>query len=94
MKRNVFNEWTTPIRLSDKINSSYSDFSPSVDKEGNLYFCKKMYDYISNGFAVSKSLTDYLYIYKAYNYSYSPLQYWYERKLRSKLRRINRVFST
>ncbi|GAB1856448.1 hypothetical protein MHTCC0001_12830 [Flavobacteriaceae bacterium MHTCC 0001] len=32
-------EWSRPIRLSDSINTSFNEFSPSVDNNGNLYFC-------------------------------------------------------
>ena len=46
-------------------------------REGELYFCKKMYWYVSHGFALSTSPVDYLRIYKAYNYCYSPLSLWY-----------------
>ena len=31
--------WGEPKPLSDKVNSSYTEFSPSVDKNGNLFFC-------------------------------------------------------
>jgi len=33
------NKWSAPIRLNDQINSDYSEFSPSVDNNGNLFFC-------------------------------------------------------
>lgn len=62
-------------------------------KEGDLYFCNKMYDYISRGLAVSQSLTDYLHIYKSFNYCYSPLQYWYDEKLSYRMGKIKRIFT-
>ena len=60
-------------------------------KEGNLYFCKKMYDYVSRGSAVSRSPTDYLRIYQSFNYCYSPIQYWYDKKLSCRIERIKRI---
>ncbi|WP_299224422.1 hypothetical protein [uncultured Psychroserpens sp.] len=32
------NQWGTPIRLSDSINSEKSEYSPCTDVHGNLYF--------------------------------------------------------
>ena len=32
-------EWGQPIRLPEGINTRYNEFSPSVDENGNLYFC-------------------------------------------------------
>lgn len=31
--------WSSPVWLGDKINTSYNEFSPSVDIKGNLFFC-------------------------------------------------------
>lgn len=39
VERTLPNKWNDPIRLNDKINSQYNEFSPSVDTYGNLYFC-------------------------------------------------------
>ena len=39
VERSHSNKWGTPIRLPDEINTPFSEFSPSVDKKGNLYFC-------------------------------------------------------
>jgi hypothetical protein len=50
--------------------------------QGELYFCKKMYWYASHGLALSTSPMDYLRIYKAYSYCYSPLRYWYPKIIR------------
>ena len=60
----------------------------SLSKEGELYFCKKMYGYASGGLALSLSFLDYLRIYKAYHYCYSPLRYWYTKKLGHRIRRM------
>ncbi|MEQ9308570.1 MAG: hypothetical protein RLN90_03895 [Balneolaceae bacterium] len=39
VERNSTNKWSRPVRLSDSINTSFNEFSPSVDRSGNLYFC-------------------------------------------------------
>ena len=65
----------------------------SLRKEGELYFCKKMYWYASDGMAVTQSLVDYLRIYKSFNYCYSPLHYWYTKTLGRKFRRIKRALA-
>ena len=62
-------------------------------KEGESYFCKKMYWYASEGMAVTQSPMDYLRIYKSYNYCYSPLRYWYTKKLGRRIRRIKQVLA-
>ena len=38
-RNNEHSNWSEPKRLPDGINSSYIEFSPSVDNLGNLYFC-------------------------------------------------------
>lgn len=38
-ERSESGAWGTPVRLNDQINTEYNEFSPSVDQEGNLYFC-------------------------------------------------------
>ncbi len=35
----VDNNWSTPVWLPAEINTGFNEFSPSVDLEGNLYFC-------------------------------------------------------
>lgn len=32
-------DWSPTVRLSGEINSPYDEFSPSVDSDGNMYFC-------------------------------------------------------
>lgn len=39
VERKTTDKWSNPIRLSDNINTSFNEFSPSVDKDGNLFFC-------------------------------------------------------
>lgn len=65
----------------------------SLQDEAELYFCKKMYWYISSGLVSSQSPVDYLRVYKAYNYCYSPLSYFYEKKWRHKVGRIRQFFA-
>lgn len=31
--------WDAPVHLGDAINTPYYEFSPTVDEQGNLYFC-------------------------------------------------------
>ena len=61
-------------------------------KEGDLYFCNKMYRYASEGMAVVPSFLDYLKIYKSYNYCYSPIHFLYRKKLGSRVRKIRQIF--
>jgi Tol biopolymer transport system component len=39
VERSVSNKWNDPVRLNDYVNSSYNEFSPSIDENGNLFFC-------------------------------------------------------
>lgn len=39
VERTMSNKWNDPVGLNEKINSPYNEFSPSVDKDGNLFFC-------------------------------------------------------
>ena len=92
---------TVPIRdwiedslyLLDVLYRLLPDDRHSLSKEGELYFCKKMYWYAANGMAVTQSLMDYLIIYKSFNYCYSPLHYWYTKTLGRKVRRIKRALA-
>ncbi len=59
--------------------------------EGRMYFCKKMYGYAPGGAAVSQSFVDLLRIYRAYNYCYSPLDFWYKNRIRPKLRSFKKI---
>ena len=47
----------------------------SLTEEGRLYFCKKMYWYNSKKPRLLPRLFDYLRIYRAFNYVYSPLEF-------------------
>ncbi|GAB4234124.1 MAG: hypothetical protein Tsb0034_07660 [Ekhidna sp.] len=39
VERSLNGDWGAPKWLGEKVNSPYFEFSPSVDKDGNLYFC-------------------------------------------------------
>ncbi len=39
VERDDSGSWKKPIRLENPINSPFNEFSPSVDMNGNLYFC-------------------------------------------------------
>ena len=81
------------LYLLDVLYQLLPDDRHLLSKEGELYFCKKMYWYAANGMAVTPSLMDYLKIYKSYNYCYSPLHYWYTKTLGRKVRRIKRALA-
>jgi glycosyltransferase involved in cell wall biosynthesis len=69
-------DWVEDSRyLLDTVCHLLPEDSERLRKEGNLYFCKKMYSYISKGTAASNSIFDYLRIYRAFDYCYSPLRY-------------------
>lgn len=75
-------DWVEDSRyLLDVITQLLPADLDRLKREGNLYFCRKMYQYISAGQAVSNSPTDYLYIYRAFDYCYSPLRFLYARKV-------------
>ena len=81
------------LYLLDVLCQLLPDDCPVLRAEGNLYFCKKMYSYVSNGTAVSRSPVDYLRIYKAFGNCYSPLRWFYGRKLSHRVRRIKRTLA-
>lgn len=43
-RKNEKSLWSKPIHLKNSINTQYNEFSPSVDAEGNLYFCSNRPD--------------------------------------------------
>lgn len=65
----------------------------TLREEGELYFCKKMYWYVSRGLALSRSPMDYLRIYKAYSYCYSPLHFWYPKAYGGAVRRMKKILT-
>jgi len=81
------------LYLLDVLYRLLPDENRLLRDAGELYFCRKMYWYLSCGSVLSKSPIDYLHIYRAYHYCYSPLRYLYERKLQQKVGRIGRVFA-
>jgi glycosyltransferase involved in cell wall biosynthesis len=92
---------TVPIRdwiedslyLLDTLYQLLPDDRIPLRKKGELYFCKKMYWYASDGMAVTQSPIDYLRIYRSYNYCYSPLRYWYAKKLGRRVGRVKRALA-
>ena len=81
------------LYLLDILSRLLPDEHRSLSEEGKVYFCKKMYRYISSGTAVTHSVMDYLQIYKSFNYCYSPLRYFYANRLRRGVGRIKQVFA-
>jgi glycosyltransferase involved in cell wall biosynthesis len=81
------------LYLLDIMCQLLPDERRSLSEKGKLYFCKKMYRYISSGTAVSRSIMDYLRIYKSFDYRYSPLRYFYTNKLSHGVGRIKQVFA-
>jgi glycosyltransferase involved in cell wall biosynthesis len=63
------------LYLLDLVYRLLPDDRDVLSKEGKLYFCKTMYHYAAHGEAVLESPLDYLRIYKAFDYCYSPWRY-------------------
>ncbi|MFQ5642235.1 MAG: glycosyltransferase family 2 protein [Thiogranum sp.] len=81
------------LYLLDVMYRLLPDERYALGKQGRLYFCQKMYSYVANGTAVSHSIMDYLRIYKAFGYCYSPLRYFYGNRLGRGVGRLKRVFA-
>ncbi|HEB85581.1 MAG TPA: glycosyltransferase family 2 protein [Gammaproteobacteria bacterium] len=81
------------LYLLDILYRLLPDKRTLLSKEGELYFCKKMYRNVSEQLALSRSSLDYLGIYRSYNYCYSPWHYFYEKKLSHRMTRIRRAFA-
>jgi glycosyltransferase involved in cell wall biosynthesis len=64
-----------------------------LSEKGELYFCRKMYWYISEGIVASRPYMDYLRVYKAFHYRYSPLDHLYWRKWGKRVERLKQVFA-
>lgn len=79
------------LYLLDVLYGLIPDGRTLLRKEGELYFCKKMYRNIADGLVVSKSPLDYFRIYKTYHYCYSPLRYLYGPSLQNKLKKIKGI---
>lgn len=81
------------LSLLDVLCELLPDDCAALRAEGNQYFCRKMYGYVANGAAVSSSPLDYLKIYKAFDYCYSPLRMFYAKKLSRRVGRLKRVIA-
>jgi len=81
------------LYLLDVLYGLLPDERTLLSKEGELYFCKKMYRNVSEGLAASDSFADYLRIYKTYHYCYSPLRYLYAPTWRRRAGRIKRILT-
>ncbi len=64
-----------------------------LKQEGERYFCRKMYRYIAEGLASSRTVLDYLKVYKAYHYCLSPLPFLYAGRVRPKVRALRQAFA-
>jgi len=64
-----------------------------LQREGNVYFSRKMYKYIAGGQAVSRSPMDYLYIYRSFYYCYSPLRFFYAGKVGRRIGRLKKAIA-
>lgn len=64
----------------------------ALGEEGRLYFCKTMYWYAAGGTAVVQSPLDYLRVYSAFDYCYSPLRYFYGPRLGRRIGRLKQLF--
>ena len=81
------------LYLLDVICRLLPDKSHILREAGKRYFCKKMYNYISNGTAASQSLTDYFKIYRSFDYCYSPLRFFYGNKLGHRIGKTKRMLA-
>lgn len=81
------------LYLLDHINSLFPGECQELADEGRLYFCKKLYRYtvVRQGFL--QRLLDYMRIYRAYDYCYSPVRYLYFGKVRRKLGKIRQALA-
>jgi hypothetical protein len=81
------------LHLLDVFYQLLPDERDTLREEGELYFCKKMYWYVSRGLALSRSPMDYLRIYKAYSCRYSPLHYWYPKAYGGVVRTMKKILT-
>jgi glycosyltransferase involved in cell wall biosynthesis len=81
------------LHLLDVFCQLLPDDCHSLREAGNRYFCKKMYSYVSQGTAASESLTDYFKIYRAFDYCYSPLRYFYGNMLGHRVGWIKQILA-
>ncbi len=87
-------DWVEDSRyLLDVIYELLPDDRDRLKREGNVYFCRKTYQYISGRQAVSQSPMDYLYIYRSFDNCYSPLRYFYTRKIGRRLGRLKKAIA-
>ena len=76
-------DWTVDsLQLLDLVCDLLPGECPELKAEGQRYFCKKMYWYASRSTSVRQRLMDYMRSYKAFDYSISPLSYFYAKKIR------------
>jgi hypothetical protein len=87
-------DWVDDSRyLIDVIYQLLPDDRDRLKSEGNLYFCRKMYQKISYGRAVSRSPMDYFYIYRSFDYCYSPLRFFYARKVGRRVGQLKKAIA-
>jgi len=92
---------TVPIRdwvedgryLLDVMCQLLPDYRDRLKREGNVYFCRKMYQYLADRQAVSRSPADYFYIYRSFDYCYSPLRFFYARKVGHRVGRLKKAIA-
>ncbi|HHH44026.1 MAG TPA: hypothetical protein ENK49_07810 [Gammaproteobacteria bacterium] len=79
-------DWTVDsLQLLDLVCDLLPGECAELRAEGQRYFCKKMYWYASRSPSARQRLMDYLRSYRAFNYSVSPLHYFYAKKIRRRL---------
>lgn len=72
-------DWTEDsLYLLDVIYALFPEKREVFHKRGSRYFCRKMYWHASGRKDLLQRLKDYLHIYKAFGYCYSPFRYFYE----------------
>ena len=76
------------LYLIDIFRELFPEEATTLSEKGNLYLCRSMYRYISDGIALSKTPLDYLHIYKAFGFCASPLRYFFNVKIKHKIKQL------
>ncbi len=87
-------DWTEEgLYLLDVIYALFPEESEVFHKQGSRYFCNKMYWNTSGRKGLLQRMKDYLQIYQAFGYCYSPLSYFYKRTRNRIAGRVRRTLA-
>ncbi len=80
------NDWIEDCQqLLDLTCELYPGECPELRKEGQRFFTKKMYRHSLHSSSRIQRVRDYLHSYRAFDYSISPLSFFYRKKIRRRL---------